>query len=105
MLYDLMLSFFGTMESIWNLILSVDRTDVGYISTFFLAICSFPLLMKTINDKHCKGVSGWFILCWWLGDATGLVYLYDTQQMPLLLNYGLNSIMATSMLIYKIRKG
>ena len=105
MLYDFMLSFFGLMETIWNMILNISREDIGYISTLCLGLCSFPLFWKTIQEGHCKGMPFLFILAWFIGDMTGIYYILPLGKIPLYLNYGANTIMAGTMLIFKIRKG
>ena len=97
--------FFGLMESIKNVLLDITHNDIGFISTIFLGLCSLPLFIKTIQDGHCKGVSGVFITLWFLGDITGVAYVVPLGKLPLIINYGLNTIMATTILIYKIRKG
>ena len=75
----------------------------GLISTICLGLCSFPLLWKTIKDGHCKGISGLFILMWWVGDITGSFYVIPLGKLPLTANYLFNTFMATTMLFYKIR--
>ena len=102
---NFLIQFFGLLEGIQNMILSITHQDLGFISTVFLGLCSFPLFWGTIKAGHCKNISGWFISAWWIGDMTGIAYIIPLNEMPLLLNYGANSIMASTMLVYKIRKG
>lgn len=100
-----LLHFFGTFESIWNMILNISMNDIGYISTFFLAICSAPLFIKTIKDGHCRNLPWLFILCWWLGDITGSIYVTHREDLPLIINYYLNTVFSTVVLSYKVRNG
>ena len=100
-----MIQFFGFFEMLQNFFLGLTRQDLGFISTVFLGLCSFPLFWGTIKAGHCKNISGWFITAWFIGDMTGIAYILPLQEVPLLLNYGVNSIMATTMLVYKIRRG
>lgn len=105
MIEQLIIHFFGFFESVYNILLNISNEDIGYISTFFLAICSAPLFIKTIKDGHCKGVSGAFIICWFLGDILGSYYVTVAEDLPLILNYYLNTIFSTTILFYKIRRG
>ena len=100
-----LLHFFGTLESVWNMLTSISHSDLGFISTFLLTVCSFQLLWRTFRDGHCKAIPGWFIITWWLGDVTGIIYVVPSQDVPLILNYGLNFIAASTMLVYKIKRG
>ena len=100
-----MLSFFGFFAAIQQMILGLTHEDIGYISTICLGVCSLPLFIKTIRDGHCRGVSGIFIVLWFIGDCTGIFYVYSLGKLPLILNYSFNTIMATTILIFKIRKG
>lgn len=78
---------------------------IGYISSLFLGLCSFPLFWKTIRDGHCKGMPALFIIAWFIGDILGCVYILPMGKLPLYLNYGFNTMMAGTMLYYKIRRG
>ncbi len=102
---NFLIQFFGFFEALQTFFLSLTRQDLGYTSTVFLGLCSFPLFWGTIKEGHCKNISGWFIAAWFIGDITGIIYILPLNELPLLLNYGVNSIMATTMLVYKIRKG
>lgn len=92
-------------DIIQQLMVILTRENVGYISTLCLGLCSFPLFWKTIRQRHCKNYPALFIVLWFVGDLTGLYYIYPLGEVPLYLNYGVNTIMAGTMLIFKIRKG
>ena len=99
------LQFFGLMEAISNFIVGISHEDIGFISTVFLALCSLPLFIQTVKQGHCKNISGWFLSAWFIGDATGVIYVIPLGKIPLIANYVFNFIMVSTMLIYKIRKG
>jgi len=93
------------MESIKNVIMNISHTDMGYISAVCLGLCSLPLVVKTVREGHCKGVSGWFLTMWFIGEAFGVTYVVQLGDFPLMLNYIFNTIVVLIILIYKIRNG
>lgn len=92
------------IETIQNFLLNLTREDIGAFSTICLTLCSFSLVFNAFRDGHCKGVPGLFIWIWFLGDVSGCFYVFPLNELPLNLNYGLNTIMASIMLYYKIRR-
>ena len=78
--------------------------NIGFTSALLLAFCSLPMLFKTIKDKHCDGISGWFIFLWFLGEVTGLIYVIPMRDIPLILNYSLNTIITFIVFMYKVRR-
>lgn len=99
------IQFFGIMESIKNALMGITHEDIGFLSTICLGLCSLPLFLKTIKEGHCKGVSGYFVLFLFLGYILGTAYVIPLAKIPLIINFVINSIIATTILIYKIRKG
>ena len=102
---NFMLQFFGILEMIQNFLLNITREDIGYISTICLGLCSFPLVVKTIRDGHCKGLSFLALLLWLIGEVTGVIYVIPLGKLPLLINYMFNTINVAIIFVYKIRKG
>lgn len=76
---------------------------IAWIGSFLLAICGIPELIRTIADKHCY--IGWgMLLSWLIGEI--LVFMHVAtkyKDRALLLNYSLNIIIITIMVIYKIK--
>lgn len=76
---------------------------LGYIGTLLLALCSLPLLIRTIKDGHCRGIDGVFLACWWLGEEAMLGYVSAvTPTYPLVLNYLANVLMVGVIGAYKV---
>lgn len=74
----------------------------GWIGCFLLAICALPQTLKSIKDRHSHGMSWGSILLWLFGEAFGLVYVASLASLPLIFNYGLNVILLTIILWYKV---
>jgi len=65
----------------------------GHIGSFFLMICGIPQLYKTIITKDVTGLSATTLVLWGTGCVLTGLYVYNTSaQLPLLINYGFNSL-------------
>ncbi len=66
---------------------------IGWVSAALLAFCGVPLLVATkLGDKV-------FLWCWFLGELYGLGYIcWTSQALPLLANYGLNTLLVAAIL-------
>lgn len=78
---------------------------LGYISSFLLIACGIPELIKGIKNGEV-GASKGLIYTWFAGEVFGLIYVTYIGDYPLLLNYGLNTIItgALSWIKYKENK-
>ncbi len=63
---------------------------IGWISTFFLAICAVPQAIDSYKNKHSNGLHKMTIACWFIGEMFGLAYVLHKWDLPLICNYGLN---------------
>ena len=75
---------------------------IGWISAISLAICSIPQGVKSIQDKHSDGISWLFIILWFIGEVTGLIYVVPLAKIPLILNYTVNVVFTSVILYYKV---
>ena len=76
---------------------------IGYLGGILLSLCALPEMMRTIRDKKCD--LGYGMLCMWLiGEVLVLIYIFPKGDLPLLLNYSLNTAIITTMLYYKIKE-
>jgi hypothetical protein len=75
---------------------------LGYIGGILLAVCAFPEAYRTIRDRECH--LGWaFLLLWFSGECFMFMYSVQLNDMALLLNYGLNLVLLTPMLYFKLK--
>ena len=77
-------------------------STIGLFGSLLLTFCAIPELYRTIKDRKCH--IGWgFLLMWFFGEVFCLFYGFELKQIPLLINYGFNLIVAGTMLFYKIK--
>jgi uncharacterized protein with PQ loop repeat len=80
---------------------------IGWIGAILLALCGLPQAFKTFRTKSCNDLSWLFLGAWLLGEILVLVYIiwdnYETYdfQWPLWLNYILNIIITSYLLLAK----
>ena len=68
---------------------------VGYVGSILLVLSGIPQLIKTYRTKDVEGVS--LVMCWLWGFGCIFMcgYVLTTSwQLPLLLNYILNGVIA-----------
>lgn len=59
----------------------------GIIGSILFGVCVFPQLFEVIKTGSAKGLNGWFILAWLLGDIFSIIYAFGVSAYPLLFNY------------------
>ena len=75
---------------------------VGILASLLLASCGVPAII----DAHKKGrctMPKLFLLTWCAGEILGLIYVIYLQDIPLILNYGPNTL-ATIYLLHMSRR-
>ena len=76
--------------------------SIGLFGSLLLTFCAIPELFRTLKDGRCH--IGWgFLIMWFFGEVFCLFYGFDLAQIPLIINYGFNLIIAGTMLFYKIK--
>jgi hypothetical protein len=80
------------------------RVLVGWLGAFALAVCSFPLLVRTVADGHARGVSLAFLLLWWVGEVLMLEHVRRSpaRSVPLMVNYATNVAIVGVILFYRL---
>jgi len=73
-----------------------------WAGALLLSYCGLPLLIETIHDGHADGVSLSFLLMWYIGEILMLIGTFKLKNKPLTFNYGLNTIMISIILWYKV---
>jgi len=74
---------------------------VGYMSSALLVACGIPELYLGI-ESGAVGASYWLLILWFAGEILGLMYAASLGKIPLLLNYGLNTIIVGAILMIKL---
>jgi uncharacterized protein with PQ loop repeat len=77
---------------------------IGWIGSLMLSICGLPQAINSYRNKNSDGISWGFILLWLIGEIFLIIYLGYRKEYPLLFNCGLNVVLASIILFYKIRK-
>lgn len=67
--------------------------SIGFLASVLLILSSVPQAVHTWKTKNVSGLSLGTLLFWFFGVVLmGIYVLFETPQMPLLLNYGFNTI-------------
>lgn len=75
----------------------------GYISTGLLASCGTIEGIKAFRTGKC-GISKVGLTVWFLGEAFGIYHVYPMNDLPLLLNFGINVVATTYLMWVKFGK-
>ena len=74
---------------------------IGWISTFFLAICAIPQAIDSYKNKHSNGFNKKMITYWFIGDVAGLIYSIYIKDIIYITNFGMNSIFCAMIFYYR----
>jgi len=77
--------------------------SIGWIAGLLFAFCGLPQSIKSYKDGHSRGISNLFMWMWLVGELLMQVYVYLKHglDMPLLVNYWINTIFCIVILKYK----
>ena len=73
-----------------------------WIGAILLSICGLPQLIKVVQDGHAEGVAWGFVLSWCIGEICLLIGTYKKVDLSITLNYILNFIITSVIIVYKI---
>lgn len=78
-------------------------TFLGIVGTAALAIGGIPQLIKSIREGHANGLSGGTLLCWLLGFACLLPYVFieHGEDWVLCSNYSVNFVITLIIARYR----
>ncbi len=74
---------------------------VGWVGGMLLAVCGIPQTIKTVKDGHARGLAWSFLLMWFGGEILSFIYLLPTENVPMLINLGVNTIFTSIIIYYK----
>ena len=74
---------------------------LGWISAALLISCGVPELYSGLRSGTVGATWGLLIL-WFMGEVTGALYCIKIKKLPLLANYGINTILVGSIILVKL---
>jgi hypothetical protein len=72
----------------------------GWMTTILLTLCSVPEIYSGLKTGSVGATYGLLYL-WLAGEITGLIYTISRKDAPLIVNYSMNSILVTVILLIK----
>lgn len=78
--------------------------NIGWIGSVLLALCALPEVYRSVKDKKCH--VGWgLLLMWFFGEVLTLFFILATSaQRQLIVNYGVNILLISIMIYYKVNR-
>jgi uncharacterized protein with PQ loop repeat len=78
------------------------RKLFGWIGSVLLSLCAIPQVWYTLRTGDATGLSWGFLLMWYIGEINLLWYSLPFRSWPLMVNYMINIVCVTLLLIVKI---
>ena len=80
--------------------------QIGWVASFFFAICALPQALLAYKQGHARDVSLSFLILWLMGEILMQVYVISKHgfDKPLLFNYWINTLFIIIILKYKIKE-
>ncbi|HLE10637.1 MAG: hypothetical protein A2504_12810 [Bdellovibrionales bacterium RIFOXYD12_FULL_39_22] len=77
---------------------------IGWLASFFFAICGIPQAVDCWKRGNADGLSAWFLTSWSLGEVLMTIYVILQHGLdgPLLVNYAGNILALIVIVRYKI---
>lgn len=75
---------------------------IGWLGSILFSMCAVPQAWQCYRQKHADGLSWTFLLMWLTGEILTAVYVWPTQQYPLLANYFFNGLCLLVILRYRM---
>lgn len=76
---------------------------VAAISSLCLILCGLPELIRGLQIKHV-GASWGLLMLWFIGEVLGLIYTLYLGNLPLICNYGFNTVIVGCLIYLKWRE-
>jgi len=76
---------------------------IGWLGSFFFAICGIPQAWESYKAKNSNGISHGFLWLWILGEVFTLFYIMAQEivLIPLVANYLFNLLSLVVIVYYK----
>jgi uncharacterized protein with PQ loop repeat len=76
--------------------------SIGWLGSFFLAICAFPQAWMSWKQGHSQGISKSLLFLWGGGEILTLLYVSNRLDWPLVFNYTANIFSISIIIWFKI---
>ena len=78
---------------------------IGWTASILFSICGLPQAYQSVKSGNSHGISSMFLYLWLAGEILMQVYVIykHSLDMPLLVNYWINTFFVLIILYYKIR--
>ena len=73
---------------------------IGYIGSLAYALCGLPQAVLIIKNGHSRGISRGYAILSLIGSLLSLIYAFPRGDYVLLLNFGANIIVWSTILKY-----
>lgn len=77
---------------------------LGWLGSFFLAICAIPQAWHSYKTKSSTGISWWLLGLWGVGEILTLIYVLPRLDWPLLFNYSCNLLSLGVIVYYRVER-
>lgn len=75
---------------------------LGWVGAVCFSLCAVPQAVKCIKQGHAHGLDHVFLLLWFIGEISMLVYsMTEVFSLPLIANYTFNLICLVVILRYR----
>lgn len=78
---------------------------LAWIGSLAFITSAIPQAIKVYQEKNAKGLSWAFIFLWWLGSASMTAYSISLLNVPMAINYGIQTVLVSIIVYYKRRGG
>jgi hypothetical protein len=72
----------------------------GWMSTVALVLCGLPEIYSGLKTGTVGSTQG-FLYLWLVGEIAGFIYSISLKKLPLILNYGINTIIVMTIIAIK----
>jgi len=76
--------------------------SLGWLGGILLALCALPQAVASYKQGHSAGISITFLFMWGLGELLVLLYVWPSQDWPLIVNYAVNLVLIAIIARYRL---
>ena len=73
----------------------------GWLGAILFSVCGIPQAYASYKNKNSNGISTSFIIMWFFAEIFTIIYIFPSNQIPLLMNYFVNLIIVLIIAYYK----
>lgn len=76
---------------------------LGWVGATLFSGCAIPQAWQSYKEGHSRGLNNWFLGAWLWGEILTLIYVWPSQQWPLIVNYVFNLALLSVIIRYKVK--